>query len=50
MAWNVLHVLFINAMVSAMYREEARQVLNPNLLTEAECKDFYTVYCGGGPL
>lgn len=41
-----LSMPFINSMVQAMYREEASQTLNPNLLTERELFDLYWAYMG----
>ena len=41
-----LAIDFVLGMVSSMYRYEADEVCNPNLLTEAEIMDFYYTYCG----
>ena len=41
-----LHPHFIHSMVQAMYREEASQVQNPDLLTEKEMFDLYWAYMG----
>jgi hypothetical protein len=45
MKWDWLHRSFINAMVQDMYGYEAKQVLNPNLLSNAELDEFYCMYC-----
>jgi len=37
---------FLLAMVFAMYRYEAHEVLSPKLLTDAEMEDFYLSYMG----
>jgi hypothetical protein len=41
-----LSTSFITAMVLAAYREESKQVLNPNL-NEDELADLYSAYMGG---
>ena len=41
-----LRLAYFNNMVQAMYREEASQTLNPNLLTEREMFDLYWAYMG----
>jgi hypothetical protein len=37
---------FIQEMVMAMYAYEASMPLDPNLLNEDECHDFYMAYTG----
>ena len=41
-----LSTSFLHMMTMAMYREEARQYDNPNLLTNKEIEEFYTAYMG----
>lgn len=41
-----LSMSFLQAMVMAMYAFEAKQHLNPHLLTETEMQEFYLMYCG----
>ena len=45
-AKSTLSKEFLLAMVSAMYRYEAHEVRDPDLLTDAEIEDFYTAYMG----
>lgn len=42
-----LNTIFIMEMVFAMYAWEAKQILAPSLVTEAESLDFYNAYMGG---
>lgn len=43
-ALSQLHPPFIKAMVWAMYAEEARQCLDEELLTDAQCDDLFRAY------
>ena len=40
---------FLQGMVTAMYAYEARMPLDPNLLNDAEMRDFYMAYMGAPP-
>ena len=44
MKYSELSTHFIQAMVQAMYREEAAQARITKLLTDAELSDFYYSY------
>ena len=43
---NQLDTNFIQAMATTMYKEEARQINNPELLTDQEIADLYMAYMG----